>query len=129
MTGPRSRELSGARIFQVRWCTDFPPGACPRPWSEPGLEPAEAHDVHEFVGQDLAQQGKFEVAPAGQRLQDVMVLEGHPVEVEGLGFELPPRVATAVFGHDGQGMGGDFLIAQVGQGGNVIPGGEPVAGW
>ena len=95
---------------------------------ERGLEPAEAHDVHQFMGQDIAQQWeKFQVVPGGQRLQDVMVLEAHPVEIEGRGFKLPPRLAAAVFGHHGQGVGRNFLDAQVGQGGDVIPGGQPMA--
>jgi len=51
---------------------------------KPGFKTAEAHDVDQLMGEDIAQERKeFQVLPGGQGLQDIVILEANPVKIKG----------------------------------------------
>ena len=51
---------------------------------KPGFKPAEAHDVDQFVGQDVAQEGEeLQILPGGQGFEDIVILEADPVKIKG----------------------------------------------
>jgi hypothetical protein len=52
-----------------------------------GQELAEPHDVHQFVGDDVEQQGEHQVVNVLQGLEDIVVLQADPVKIEGRGAQ------------------------------------------
>jgi hypothetical protein len=93
---------------------------------EQGLELAETHHVHQFMGYNIEEQREqTEVRARLQGLEDIVVLETDAVEIEKRGLQDPVPVAAVVFGHQGQGVGRDLLLFQALQGDDIITGPAP----
>src|SRR5208337_2591713 len=88
---------------------------------------AETDDVHQFMSNDIEQQGEQGEMRAGFKgLEDIVILETDPVKIEPSRLQRGVLGAALVFGHQGVSMGGYLLPAQTLQGENVVAGPAPV---